>query len=503
MDKNILDELSKIDINKIDYNDPEKIKSTIVSLFNIIEKLVAHNNKLLEENQKLKNEINNLKGEKGKPDIKANNKKNNSLKLSSLEKKNKKHKKGSKKNKIKIDREEMVKVDKSSLPVDAEFKGYKTKVVQNIQIKTDNVLYKMECYYSKSENKTYYGKLPDYLKGSEFGAELKAFVYSLYYECRVTENKIVEILATYNIKISEGSISNILIYENAEEFSKEKQNIFQTALEVSDYQQVDDTGMRVDGVNHYATIFCNEYYSTFFIRRYKNRDTIKKIIHGIDDEKEIDTKPLKPLIKKLIADDAPQFKEISEYLGLCWIHEARHYEKMIPTIPHNKELVEDTINQIWEYYKELKKYKDYPTESDKIRLDNEFDKIFFRITGYDDLDDRLKLTYNKKERLLLVLDFPEIPLHNNMSEAGVRGIVTKRKISGGVRTAAGKVAWENALSIYETCKKNSINFYSYILEIFKGNLYRLSLSEVIHERKINEKIKLDELENNKSLDEIA
>jgi hypothetical protein len=360
----------------------------------------------------------------------------------------------------------------------------------------------MECYYSKSEHKTYYGELPEHLKESEFGAELKAFLYSLYYECRVTEHKIVEILATHNIKISEGSISNILIYDKAEEFSKEKQNIFQTALEVSEYQQVDDTGIRVDGVNHYATIFCNEYYSAFFIRRYKNRDTIAKIIHGIDDKKELDIKTLKPLIKKLIADDAPQFKEISEHLGLCWIHEERHYEKMIPTIPHNKKLVEDTIDQIWKYYKELKKYKEYPTKSDKIHLENKFDEIFFRTTGYDDLDDRLKLTYNKKERLLLVLDFPEIPLHNNMSEAGARGIVTKRKISGGVRTAAGKVAWENALSIYETCKKNSINFYSYILEIFKGNLDRFNLSRVICERKINEKIKSDNLKL-KSIDKIA
>ena len=500
MDKNILDILSKIDINKIDYNDHKKVNNTFVCLFNVIEKMAATNHKLSEENQKLKDELNSLKGEKGKPKIKPNSKKKDNNKLSFLDKNKKKHKKESKKNKILVNREEVIKVDKSCLPADAEFKGYKTKTIQNIQIKTDNVLYKMECYYSKSENKAYYGKLPEHLKNSEFGAELKAFVYSLYYECRVTENKIVEILKTHNIKISEGSVSNILIHDKEEEFSNEKHTIFQTALEVSEYQQVDDTGIRVNGVNHYATIFCNEYYSAFFIRRYKNRETVAKIIHGIDDEKEIDITTLKILIKKLIADDAPQFKEISEYLGLCWIHEERHYEKLIPAVPHNKELLSNKIDQIWEYYKELKKYKENPIKSDKIRLINEFDKIFLKTTGYDDLDNRLKLTYKKKERLLLVLDFPEIPLHNNMSEAGARSIVTKRKISGGVRTNAGKIAWENALSIYETCKKNSINFYSHVLEIFKGNLNRLSLSNVIHERSIKEKNKSKNL---KLLDEIA
>ena len=75
MDKNILDILSKIDINKIDYNDHKKVNNTFVCLFNVIEKMAATNHKLSEENQKLKDELNSLKGEKGKPKIKPNSKK--------------------------------------------------------------------------------------------------------------------------------------------------------------------------------------------------------------------------------------------------------------------------------------------------------------------------------------------------------------------------------------------------------------------------------------------
>ena len=118
---------------------------------------------------------------------------------------------------------------------------------------------------------------------------------------------------------------------------------------------------------------------------------------------------MKILIKKLIADDAPQFKEISEYLGLCWIHEERHYEKLIPAVPHNKELLSNKIDQIWEYYKELKKYKENPIKSDKIRLINEFDKIFLKTTGYDDLDNRLKLTYKKRNTFFWCLIFQKSP----------------------------------------------------------------------------------------------
>jgi hypothetical protein len=37
-----------------------------------------------------------------------------------------------------------VKVDAKQLPADAEYKGYETVVVQDIQIKTENVLFRKE-----------------------------------------------------------------------------------------------------------------------------------------------------------------------------------------------------------------------------------------------------------------------------------------------------------------------------------------------------------------------
>lgn len=480
MDNNFLKILSKIDINNFDYKNEELVKSTFIQLFNIIEKVVAENEQLKQTVQELKNEINTLKGEKGKPDIKPNTQKKNNV--TKLEKPKKKRKKRRKNETIKIDREEIVKIEQNILPPDAEFKGYQTKTIQNLIIKTDNVLYKMECYYSKSEGKSYTASLPDYLTNTSFGPELKAFIYMLYYECRVSEPLIATMLNSHNIQISEGSISNILIYDKAKEFSQEKIDIFNTATELMEYHQIDDTGIRVNGVNHYATILCNELYSAFFIRRYKNRETVIRILSGVEEDSSLDIASLKTIIKILIADDAPQFKKIVEYLGLCWIHESRHYEKMVPVIPHHKELLTKVISQIWDYYKELKNYKEDPNELDKAPLGLKFDKIFTQTTGYADLDARLQLTYNKKPALLLVLDYPQIPLHNNVSEAAARTIVTKRKISGGIRNIVGKTAWENALSIYSTCKKHSIDFYSYVLDIFKGSSHRQTLSSLILEK---------------------
>jgi hypothetical protein len=38
-----------------------------------------------------------------------------------------------------------------------------------------------------------------------------------------------------------------------------------------------------------------------------------------------------PIIARLLADDAPQFKLLTLFLCLCWIHEARHYKNSNPS----------------------------------------------------------------------------------------------------------------------------------------------------------------------------
>jgi len=56
------------------------------------------------------------------------------------------------------------KVDKSILPDDAEFKGYQSMVVQEIIIKTDNVKYMKEIYYSPSQKRPTWGNYRQRLK---------------------------------------------------------------------------------------------------------------------------------------------------------------------------------------------------------------------------------------------------------------------------------------------------------------------------------------------------
>ena len=84
------------------------------------------------------------------------------------------------------------------LPADAEFKGYERVVVQEILIKTDNVEYKKEVFYSASEKRTYVGELPAGIVG-EFGPGIRSLVCTLKYVANMSQPKIQELLENCGI----------------------------------------------------------------------------------------------------------------------------------------------------------------------------------------------------------------------------------------------------------------------------------------------------------------
>ena len=102
------------------------VRQMVELLLNLIEELNAKVIELSAENQRLKDEINRLKKEQGQPNIKAKKPRGFDQKNYSSEKERKtakKHSKGHKIDKIKIDREKIAKYPSDQLPADAEFKA--------------------------------------------------------------------------------------------------------------------------------------------------------------------------------------------------------------------------------------------------------------------------------------------------------------------------------------------------------------------------------------------
>jgi cell division septum initiation protein DivIVA len=141
--------LFSIDWEHTDFSSPIAVKALVQHLANLVEALYQENLSLKEENQRLKDEINRLKGEKGNPLIKSNS----PIKKDEFKKKakaKKEWKKQSKLDKVKIDKTRIIRYE-GALPDDAQHKGYRSVVVQGLIIKTNNIEYELERYYSPSE----------------------------------------------------------------------------------------------------------------------------------------------------------------------------------------------------------------------------------------------------------------------------------------------------------------------------------------------------------------
>ena len=141
---------------------------------------------------------------------------------------------------------------------------------------------------------------------------------------------------------------------------------------------------------------------------------------------------------------------------------------MNPLLDWHRTKLLNFLELLWEFYEKLKRYKENPDKKWKEALERGFEELFSTKTGYEELDKRIELTRGKKKRLLLVLEYPQIPLHNNPAEIALRELVVKRKISIGTRSEDGRVAWENMMSLLDTCRKNGISFFGYLKDIFSA-----------------------------------
>src|SRR5438270_7430621 len=256
----------------------EQARELVRQLLNLLEDVRADLRATQAENQRLRDEINRLKGEQGMPTIKANTPQLPPKDHSSERERHtpKTWSKGHKTACIAVDREQVVSVDPARLPPDAEFKGYEEVVVQDVLLRTDNVLFQKEKFYSPSQHTTYLASLPQGYSG-QFGPGIKSLALVLYFGAQMSEPKVAERLRSVGVQLSDGQVSNLLIKGQAP-FHAEKEALYQAGLASSPWQHLDDTSTRVNGQNGYCHIVCNPLYTAYFTTAAKDRLTIIDVL---------------------------------------------------------------------------------------------------------------------------------------------------------------------------------------------------------------------------------
>jgi hypothetical protein len=529
-------------------------RAAVQRLLHLVEQLYRENLALRAENQRLRDAINRLKGEQGKPQIPAHRsapKPRTPPADHSSEPERREPtpwQKGAKLPRISIDRVERLCVDPAVLPPDAQFKGCDPVVIQDLVLRTDNVLFLKELYYSPSRHQTFRAELPAGYTGP-YGPGIRALALVFSYGCQVSEQQIHTLFTDAGIAISTGQVSAFLIAGH-ERRHTEAGEVLIAGLKSSPWQHLDDTPTRVNGANHACYTLCNPLSTAYQTRPSKARLTVLAVLQGGGPPRyRLDATALAylaevgvaqkrrrqvaalaaarapdaawdeatflallaagvpglgppqrqrvleagalaayraqtgiPVVETLVCDDAPQFRKVTAHVALCWVHDGRHYTKLLPCLACHQELVARFRKRYWAFYRELRAYQEQPTPAEAARLEVAFDTLFGERTGLALLDHRIALTQAKKTELLAVLAHPELPLHNNPAELGVRRRVRKRDVSFGPRTAAGAPAWDTFQTLAATAAKLGISFFHYLQDRLSGANQLPSLAQLIEER---------------------
>ena len=411
-------------------------------------------------------------------------------------------------------------IQPANLSEDARFKGYRDIIVQDLIIRPHTIRYRL------AEDETSEGyviaQLPESVRSGHWGSNLHSFILYQYHHQHVTQPLLLEQLHDLGIDMSSGQLSQMLT-KDLDVFHQEKDDLLRYGLPLSSYIHTDDTGARHQGKTGYCTHIGNELFAWFESTESKSRVNFLELLSRGGCQayvinagaleymqcqklpnrllESLETQPIKfettaaleqwlekqgitnqrhqriltegmligrlldqgiPINLGIVSDDAGQFNVFDH--ALCWIHAERLITRLIPVNNLQKQAVSWARDEVWSIYAGLKRYKTAPDPAHATRLKAQFHQLVSTRTDYETLNQILKRMGNNQHELFRVLERPEIPLHNNLSERDSRDYVKKRKISGSTRSEAGRQCRDTFASLKKTCRKHGISFWSYLLD---------------------------------------
>ena len=481
-----------------------------------IGELKASNAALVAEVRDLKDEIARLKGLPPRPKFQGRPSGMEQATSKPLGKKGRKRGRGSKVDKLTVTSQVKLKVE---APPGSRFRGYEDVLVQDLRISVEVVCYRRERWEAP-DGRRIVAPLPSGIRGG-FGPELRRFIAASHFQGQVTSERLTSLLNGMGLQISKRQVVRLL-GQGLEALAAEDQAVLRAGLETARWITVDDTSARHAGKDGIVTQLGDDRFAVFRTGWSKSRRAFLSILQAGREDYVIDNEALAymarlslaaPLIAKLAAHPTKRFASeaawrahlqalgldqlkilpnpvkvategalwaavreqgllgetviVSDGAGqfrvadhaLCWVHSERLVYKLQPTNAAHRKAVELARTLIWWLYRDLKAYKRAPDPKRARMLRARFDRIFTKKTGYILLDQLLARLHRRKEELLRVLDRPEIPLHTNGSENDIRCLVTKRKISGGTVSEAGKIARDVMLGLAKTCAKLDVSFW--------------------------------------------
>lgn len=443
-----------------------------------------------------------------------------------------------------VTREQRCIVDPATLPPGATRSGTTETIVQDLVLVPEVIRFVREVWFVPSTGTTITAPLPAGYAGG-FGPHIRVLTVSLGHGANVSQPALLAFFQDVGVEIGAGTLARWLADHHGQWY-REALAIHRAGLASSRWQATDQTATRVDGQNEVCHVMGNAFFTSYHTRRGGTRQDVLAVLWGQEPLFRLNadalawlaetslSAPLQarllaalpwehdltaaelaaqlsaaginlntqqrqqvgdalaiaayhaqtaiPIVRWLLSDDASVYHGLTDDHALCWVHDGRHYAKLSPVVPQHQQLLADFRRDYWAFYRELLAYREAPSLAERERLAAAFDRLVARRTGYDDLDARIAKTAYNRDLLLAVLDYPELPLHNNAMELAARRRVRKRDVSFGPQSRAGAQAWDTFQTIVATAAKLGLRLYHYLRDRLLHPDTTPSLADHIRER---------------------
>ena len=485
----------------------------------LVERLLVDGAELKETVERLREEVARLKGLKGRPEIKPSGMEPSGGRKPPPAGKKKRRRGGAKTAGLKIDEDRII---RAAVPAGSRFKGYEDYVGQDLVVRRHVIRFRRERWLT-ADGGTVVAPLPAGVVG-HFGPELRRFVVAQYYQGQVTIPRLVGLLGDLGIAISKRQVVRLLCADK-DAFLAEATAVLRAGLATAAWITVDDTGARHKGRNWVCSQIGNHQFAWFATTHSKSRLNFLELLRAGDTDFVVNAAAVDYMRRRnlsaqvvallaghastqfadrdawmahldglaiaalkvhphavkiategavwgsvtehglrqdavIVSDDAGQFNV--GHHALCWVHAERLIHKLVGFTDRQRAAQQRIRARVWWFYADFKGYCRDPTPAAKRALSRRFDRIFTTRTGFVTLDRLLDRLHANKDELLVALDRPDIPLHTNGSENDIRCQVTKRKISGGTRSDAGRDCRDAFLGLMKTAAKLDISFWDYL-----------------------------------------
>lgn len=304
--------------------------------------------------------------------------------------------------------------------------------------------YLIERRYCAHCKKIVEADVPDALPGARLGLRVMLLIAFLKIRMALPENKIVELLrSAHAFSISPAEV--VCVLDQLRRAFGPHYAAIEKKIREAPVKGCDETGWRLDGVNHWVWCMVNEEVAWYKVHRRRSYKVVKP---SLQDQTG----------KIIVHDRLPTYNQLAEETGcaqqICWAHILRDSKRLAKNYKEAR-TVHRRLKSIFRKAKKLAPHGTKPQVERLLTRIDCFGELHFEHKSIRTF--RNSICKRHHDNLFHFVTNPAVPSTNNGTERAIRKAVIIRKISNGSRSEKGARILETLLSVIETLRLQGKN----------------------------------------------